>query len=252
MKLKGRVTAITGAGCGNCMGRAFATAFAREGSDLVLNHFSQPPEGMAAFKKELEAIGARVALVEGDISKEETAVRFAVEALDAFGKVDVLMNCAGVTSPNLLVDMSLADWQHLIDVDLTSVFLTCHYIVPHMIERRFGRIINIASQLGQKGAVAHCHYTAAKAGVIAFTKSLAREVGQYGITANCIAPGPINTDMMSGMTDKWREEKVRELVVPRIGEMEEVTPTAILLASEPDGNLYTGQTLGPNQGDVML
>ena len=137
-------------------------------------------------------------------------------------------------------------------MNLNSVFLTCRYAVPHMIERKFGRIINIASQVGQKGSVEHCHYSAAKAGMIGFTKSLAREVGAYGITVNCVAPGPIVTQLMGEVSEEWIRGKAAELVLPRFGEVEEVVPSAIFLASEPDGNLYTGQTLGPNLGDVML
>ena len=121
-----------------------------------------------------------------------------------------------------------------------------------MIQQKSGRIINIASQVGQKGSVEHCHYAAAKAGVIGFTKSLAREVGKYNITANCIAPGPIETQLMGVVSDEWRKNKEAELVLPRFGELEEILPTAVFLAAEPDGNLYTGQTLGPNLGDVMF
>ncbi len=121
-----------------------------------------------------------------------------------------------------------------------------------MKQQRYGRIINIASQTGQKGAVRLSHYASAKAGIIGFTKCLARETGAYNITVNCIAPGPIQTQMLDAASDSWKQDKLAELVLPRFGLLEEVTPTAIFLASEPDGNLYTGQTLGPNCGDVML
>ena len=125
-------------------------------------------------------------------------------------------------------------------------------VLPHMIENKFGRIINISSQLGQIGGVELAHYTASKAGMIAMTKSLAREVGVHGITANCIAPGPIETDLISNLDEEWKKTKESELAIPRFGKVEEVAPSAVFLASEPDGNLYTGQTLGPNSGDVML
>ena len=121
-----------------------------------------------------------------------------------------------------------------------------------MIKQNFGRIINISSQIGQKGSVEHCHYCAAKAGMIGFTKALAREVGDKGITVNCIAPGPIKTQLSKNTSEEWLSNKAKELVIPRFGEIEEVLPSAIFLASEPDGNLFTGQTLGPNCGDVML
>ena len=106
--------------------------------------------------------------------------------------------------------------------------------------------------MGQKGSVEHCHYSAAKAGVIGFTKSLAREVGKYGITANCIAPGPIKTQLLGTVSEEWKKDKLRVLIILRFGEIKEVLPSAIFLASDPDGNLYTGPTLGPNLGDVLL
>lgn len=252
MKLKDKVTVMTGAGCGYGMSTGFPEAFAREGSHLVLNYYRESEEGMQKFKEKLEENGVKVVLCEGDISKEETAKKLIQTAIDTFGRVDILINNAGISTPMRLVDMSLADWQRMIDVDLTSVYLTCREAVPHMIRQKFGRIINIASQVGQKGSVEHCHYAAAKAGVIGFTKSLAREVGEYGITANCIAPGPIVTQLMGVVSEEWKEQKAKELVLPRFGKLEEVLPSAIFLASEPDGNLYTGQTLGPNLGDVML
>lgn len=252
MRLKGKVTVITGAGCGYGMSRGFPTAFAREGADLVLNHFQQDLQKMQEFKEELEGYGAKVVLVEGDISQEDTAHKLIQSAMDSFGRVDVLINVAGISNPKLLIDITTEDWNRMLAVDLTSVYFTCKYAVPVMMKQRSGRIINIASQIGQKGSVEHCHYAAAKAGVIGFTKSLAWEMGAYGITANCIAPGPIETQLMGVVSDDWRQGKQAQLALPRFGTLEEVLPSAIFLASDPDGNLYTGQTLGPNLGDVML
>ena len=253
MRLKDKVAVITGASAGFGMSRGFPEGFAREGANLVLNYFAQPKEAMEAFKKELEDLNnVKVVLVEGDISKEETAVNLINAAIVNFGRVDILINNAGISKPKLLVDMTFEEWQRLMSGNLNGVFLTCKYAVPHMIQQRFGRIINIASQVGQKGSVEHCHYAAAKAGMIGFTKSLAREVGQYGITCNCVAPGPITTQLTGEVSKEWLDAKAKELVIPRFGTVEEVVPSAVFLASEPDGNLYTGQTLGPNLGDVML
>ena len=251
MKLKNKIAIITGAGPGYGMSRGFPTIYAKEGANLVLNH-RRDTEEMLDFKKELEGYGAEVVLVKGDISEEATAKRLIDKAIEKFGRIDILLNNAGISDPKLLIDITKEDWDRMIAVDLTSVFLTCRYAVPIMIKQKFGRIINISSQVGQKGSIEHCHYAAAKAGVIGFTKSLAREVGKYNITANCIAPGPIETQLMGVVSDEWRRLKESELVLPRFGELEEVLPTAVFLAVEPDGNLYTGQTLGPNLGDVML
>jgi 3-oxoacyl-[acyl-carrier protein] reductase len=169
----------------------------------------------------------------------------------AAGVVDVLINSAGILTESPLVTMSPAQWRQTIDVDLTGIFLTCRYVVPGMVERRWGRVINIASQLGIKGGVGLTHYSAAKAGVIGFTKSLALEVAGAGVLVNAIAPGPIETPLVEGITDEWKTAKRRELPLGRFGVPAEVAPTAVLLASDPGGNLYVGQTLGPNSGDVM-
>lgn len=252
MKLKGKIAVITGAGAGNGMSRGFPTIYAKEGANLVLNYYKDSTERMQELKKELEAYGSRVIMQEGDISKPEVAKQLIDTAIAEFGRIDILLNVAGISNPKLLVNMTIDDWNRMLEVDLTSCFLTCKFAVPHMINQRFGRIINLSSQIAQKGSVEHCHYSAAKAGLIGFTKSLARELGQYNITVNCIAPGPIETQLMGVVSPEWRKQKESELVLPRFGELEEILPTAVFLAAEPDGNLYTGQTLGPNLGDVML
>lgn len=252
MKLKRKIAVITGAGAGYGMSRGFPAIYAKEGADLVLNYFKDDPKKMDELKTELESYGGRVVLVPGDISKPDVAEKLINAAIEKFGRIDILVNLAGISNPKLLVDMTLDDWNRMLEVDLTSAFLTCKFAIPYMIKQNFGRIINLSSQIAQKGSVEHCHYAAAKAGLIGFTKSLAREVGQYNITVNCIAPGPIETQLMGVVSSEWRKQKESELVLPRFGELEEILPTAVFLAAEPDGNLYTGQTLGPNLGDVMM
>jgi len=147
--------------------------------------------------------------------------------------------------------MSLAQWQQTIDVDLTGVFLMCRHVVPGMVHRGAGRVINIASQLAIKGGESLTHYSAAKAGVIGLTKALALEVSRSGVLVNAIAPGPIETPLVEGISEDWKTAKRAELPLGRFGRPEEVAPTAVLLASSPGGDLYVGQTLGPNSGDVM-
>lgn len=253
MKLKDYVTLITGVGPDSGMGHGFAEAFAREGSHLVLNYFGQDEEKMKIFAEHIhEETGREVLLFEGDVSDESVVIRMVEETVQNLKKVDVLINAAGISHQALLKDMELSDWNRMIQVDLTSVFLACRYVVPVMLKQGFGRIINIASQVGHKGAAECCHYAAAKSGIHGFTRSLARELGEYGITVNCISPGPIKTRMLAETNEAWVRRKKSELVIPRFGEVEEVVPTAILLAAVPDGNIYTGQSLGPNCGDVML
>jgi 3-oxoacyl-[acyl-carrier protein] reductase len=164
------------------------------------------------------------------------------------GEIDILVNSAGEAP---LIEMDLATWSDTLAVDLTGVFLCCRHFVPRMIERGAGRVINIASQLGIKGWQWLTHYSTAKAGVIGLTKSLALEVSGRGVLVNAIAPGPIETPMVAGITDEWKTAKRAELPLGRFGRPEEVAPTAVLLASDPGGNLYAGQTLLPNSGDVM-
>lgn len=252
LKLENKVAVITGAGPGGGIGYSIAIAFLEEGAKVSLNYLARNSEEEEVFNKEINKYGDKVIITEGDITKEETSERLISNTIKKYGKVDVLVNSAGISTPALLKDMSVSNWDRMLDVNLKSVFLTTKLAVPSMVSQGFGRIINISSQVGQKGSVEHSHYAAAKAGVIAFTKSVAMELGEYGITANCIAPGPIETQLMGEVSEKWKNEKMKELVIPRFGKAEEVAPTAVFLASSPDGNLYTGQTLGPNSGDVML
>ena len=147
--------------------------------------------------------------------------------------------------------MSEETFERTIAIDLKGVFLSGRYAAPHMVKGGGGRIINIASQTAIKGAVSLAHYVAAKAGVIGMTKSMALELAEHNILVNAIAPGPIETPLFDGITQQWRDEKQKELPIGRFGRVEEVAPTALLLASSPGGDIYTGQTLGPNSGDVM-
>lgn len=168
------------------------------------------------------------------------------------GGLDVLVDCAGILTESPLAEMELATWRQTLDADLTSVFLTCRAFLPTMVEAGHGRIVNVSSQLGQKGAANMTHCAAAKAGVIGFSRALAREVSRQGVLVNVIAPGPVVTGLIDTLGDDWRRRTEAELPLGRLGEPDEVAPTAVLLASVPGGNLYTGQTLGPDSGDVMF
>lgn len=256
MKLANKVAVITGGAGpgGGGIGSTIAKAFLQEGANVSLNYLARNSEEKEKFQTEMEPFGDKVMITEGgDISKEETTNKLISNTIGEYGKIDILVNSAGISTPTLIHEMDLRTWNRMIEVNLTSVFLTTRLVVPYMIKNKFGRIINISSQVAQKGSVEHSHYAAAKAGVIGFTKSVALELGNYGITANCIAPpGPIETQLMNEVSETWKDNKKNELVIPRFGKVEEVAPTAVFLASDPDGNLYTGQTLGPNCGDVMF
>ncbi|SNT51518.1 3-oxoacyl-[acyl-carrier protein] reductase [Streptosporangium subroseum] len=241
--LAGRTALITGGASG--IGRAIVDAYVREGAEVIVA--DRDAEPAAKVVTEAGAVGHVVV----DVS-DEASVAGAVEAaMERLGRIDVLVNSAGILTEAPLVEMDLRMWTETITVDLTGVFLCCRHVVPHMVERRWGRVINIASQLGIKGGRSLSHYAAAKAGVIGFTKSLALEVAEHNVLVNAIAPGPIETPLVAGITEEWKAAKRAELPLGRFGQPEEVAPTAVLLASEPGGNLYVGQTLGPNSGDIM-
>jgi 3-oxoacyl-[acyl-carrier protein] reductase len=228
--LLGRTALVVGGGSG--IGLAIAEAFAAAGADVV-----------AADRK-----NAQVPI---DVTDEESVRTAVAEASAGLGRIDVLVNSAGILTESPLVEMDLATWSETLAVDLTGVFLCCRHVVPGMVERGFGRVINIASQLGIKGGRDLTHYSAAKAGVIGLTKSLALEVAEHGVLVNAIAPGPVETPLVEGITEEWKAAKRKELPLGRFGLPDEVAPTAVLLASDPGGNLFVGQTLGPNSGDVM-
>jgi 3-oxoacyl-[acyl-carrier protein] reductase len=172
-------------------------------------------------------------------------------AYDEFGEIDVLVNNAGTFSQVFLHELDVKEWDRVMGVNLRGCFLCTRMVLPRMLERGRGKVINVASQLGQIGGTEMVHYSASKAGVIGFTKALAREVSTKGIHVNAIAPGPILTDMMAEETDEWAAQKLSELPIGRFGEVHEVAPTAVFLASD-ESSYYVGQTLCPNGGDVML
>lgn len=235
-RLDDRTALITGGGGG--LGSAIADLFSQAGARVVV-----------ADRRRVSGNHPSVAF---DVSDDGEVASGVAQARDLLaGRIDILVNSAGILSEAPVVEMSLETWEQTLAVDLTGVFLTCRHVVPEMVQRRWGRIINVASQLGIKGGHSMSHYAAAKAGVIAFTKSLALEVSQHNVLVNAIAPGPFETEMVAGLTQEWKSAKMRELPLGRFGHPDEVAPTALLLASEPGGNLYVGQTLGPNSGDVM-
>ena len=247
-KLDGKVAVVTGAASG--IGRGIAVAFAGEGADIAIVDIAQQDQA-ADVLAEVTGLGRRALFVRCDVSQESDVRAMAGAVLAHFGRVDILVNNAGIFTQSLLAGMSVADWDLVTGVNLRGTFLCTRVLIGQMLERGSGRIINIASQLGQIGGVEAVHYSASKAGVIGLTKALAREVSASGVLVNAIAPGPILTPLLDGETEEWRNAKLAELPMGRFGTVAEVTPTAVLLASD-DGSYYAGQTLGPNGGDVML
>jgi NAD(P)-dependent dehydrogenase (short-subunit alcohol dehydrogenase family) len=247
-RLAGRVAVVTGAASG--IGEAIAFAFAREGADIVVADKVDETRAHKVLMGVAE-YGRRSLFVRTDVADEASVTAMAETALAHFGRVDILVNNAGIFTEALLENMSVEEWDRVVNTNLRGTFLCTRALLGQMLERGDGRIINIASQLGQIGGAAVAHYSASKAGVIGLTKALAREVSSRGVLVNAIAPGPIETPLLDSESDEWRNAKLAELPIGRFGTVDEVTPTAVLLASA-DGSYYVGQTLGPNGGDVML
>jgi len=196
------------------------------------------------FRSKAEAIG-------GDVSVEDDVKKFFTRCREVFGECTLLHANAGYGHQSAFQDITTEDFDRMIAVHLRGVFLCDREALPSMLARGEGVIINTASQLGQIGGRELAHYSAAKAGIIGLTKSLAREVSDKGVRVNAIAPGPIRTPILDGFTDEWMAAKSAELPLGRLGEAWEVAETVAFLAS-PAGAIYVGQTLGPNSGDVML
>ncbi|MFE7630847.1 SDR family NAD(P)-dependent oxidoreductase [Kocuria sp. NPDC057446] len=246
-QLTGKVAVVTGGGSG--IGAAIAVLFAREGADVAV--LDRDEQHAVAVAEESGSFGGRATALAVDVTDGE-AVRGAMErVVEEFGGIDILVSAAGILDETPLLEMTEATFDKVLAVDLKGVFLAARWAAPHMVERGGGRIINIASQLGIKGGTGLTHYVAAKAGVIGMTKAMALELAEHNVLVNSIAPGPVVTPLIEGLSEDWKAAKQAELPLGRFGQAHEVAPTALLLASSPGGDLYTGQTLGPNSGDVM-
>jgi 3-oxoacyl-[acyl-carrier protein] reductase len=246
-KLAGRVALVTGGASG--IGRAAALAMAAEGAALGVVDRNLP--GAEAVVAAARALGVPAAAAAADVG-DEASVGAAFAAITAaLGEPDILFNNAGMDTTSLLADMPVAMWDEMMRVNLRSIFLCTRLVLPAMQRRRWGRIINTASQLGHKGAPLMVHYCAAKAGVIGFTRALAYEVARDGITVNAICPGPIETPLLASLPEDWKRQKQSELAIGRFGHVDEVAPTVVLLASDA-GSYYVGATMNMNGGDYMI
>ena len=240
------VAIVTGAGSG--IGEAVAKRLARDGYAVVVNDLS--PERAAATAAAIAAAGGRAEAVPGDVSQESDVARVAAAAVE-LGPCTLLVNNAGHVHQALFVDLTPADFDRMFAVHVRGTFLCIRAVLPGMLERGSGIVVNVASQLGQIGGIELTHYSAAKAAVIGLTKSLAREVSAKGVRVNAVAPGPINTPLVRALSSDWRTAKAKQLPLGHFGEPEDVAATVAFLASD-EARIYVGQTLGPNSGDVML
>jgi 3-oxoacyl-[acyl-carrier protein] reductase len=251
-RLAGRTALVTGASRG--LGAAMAERFAEEGCEVALNFVAVPDRDNAAEAEavaaRIEALGRRALCLEADVTDADAVEGMVAAALEAFGRLDILVNNAGINRDRTLRKLERPDWDAVLAVNLTGPYVCSRAVLEPMRERGYGRIVSIASVVGQMGNFGQTNYAASKAGLIGFTKSLAREVARYGITANAIAPGFIETEMTAGMPEEARGNVLTAIPVGRLGRPEDVAEAALFLASEAAAYV-TGQVIGVNGGLYM-
>jgi len=246
MRFRDKTALITGSAQG--IGREIALAFAREGADIVISDINL--EKAEVTKKEIEALGVKAMAVElnvTDYSKVEEAVN---KILDKLGKVDILVNNAGITKDGLMLRMADADWDAVINVNLKGTFNCTKAVARSMIKQHSGKIVNIASIIGIIGNAGQANYSASKAGIIALTKTSAKELASRNINVNAIAPGFIQTDMTAKLPEDYKEKMKSAIPLARFGQARDVALACVFLASE-EADYITGQTIVVDGGMVM-
>lgn len=243
--LQDKVAIVTGASRG--IGKAIALALATEGASVAVNYASSSTAAEAVVA-EITAMGGQAIALQADVSQPEAVENFVKAVMEKWGKIDVLVNNAGITKDTLLLRMGLEEWQAVINLNLTGVFLCTKAVSKIMLKQKSGRIINIASVAGQMGNPGQANYSAAKAGVIGFTKTVAKEMAPRGITVNAVAPGFIATDMTE---DLKADEILKFIPLGRYGQPEEVAGLVSFLAANPAAAYITGQTFNVDGGMVM-
>jgi 3-oxoacyl-[acyl-carrier protein] reductase len=249
-KLDNKIALITGSSSG--IGKAVALAFGREGAHLALNYpNASQAQNAAEVKNAISALGRRVIAVQADVSKEDQARTLVEETMQTYGRIDILVNNAGIATVSTVGEMPVALWDEMLAVNLRSVFLCTRLVLPIMYQQNYGKIINTASQLAYKGAPGLSHYCAAKAAIIAFTRSLSLEIGTRNVNANCVAPGATQTPLLSGLSETMIEAIRASIPKGRLAAVDDIVPAYVFLASDASQH-FVGQCLSPNGGDVML
>ena len=246
-KLDGKVALVTGGASG--IGRAIAELFAREGAAVGIIDLDR--DRARNIAGEIAKTGAKTAAAHADVADEPQVKKAIGDIVAKLGEVDILVNNAGIDTTGELETMSTEMWDRMIDVHLKGTFLCTREVLPPMRRKKWGRIISLSSQLAHKGAPTMVHYCAAKAGIMGFTRALAYEVARDGITVNCLNPGPINTPLLHAIPHDWLKRKKGELPIGRFGEVGEVAPAALLLASD-EGSYFIGASMNMNGGDYMV
>jgi 3-oxoacyl-[acyl-carrier protein] reductase len=242
-RLKGKIAIITGSGRG--IGFAIAELFAQEGASIVLSDVSDAMLSEAQAK--IKALGAEVLSVKADVTNESQIEELVKKTVDKFGKIDILVNNAGITRDGLLIRMSQGDWDSVLSVNLKGAFLCTRDVSRVMIKQRSGRIVNMASIIGITGNAGQANYSASKGGLIAFTKTAAKELASRDIRVNAIAPGFIRTEMTDKLPEAMKKAMLERIPLNRFGETADVARAALFLASEDSGYI-TGCTIQVDGG----
>ncbi|MBQ1249445.1 MAG: 3-oxoacyl-[Selenomonadales bacterium] len=247
MQLEGKVALVTGASRG--IGRAVAIRLAKSGAKIAVNYAGNQAAA-EEVKQIIEQNGGEAILVQADISNAESVDAMVAAVMEAFGRIDILVNNAGITRDTLLMRMKEADWNAVIQTNLTGVFYVTKAVSKIMMKQRYGKIVNMSSVVGLMGNAGQANYAAAKAGVIGFTKSMAKELAARNITVNAIAPGFIATDMTAVLSDKVKEDLATKIPMGRLGEADDIASAVLFLVSD-SASYITGQTLNVDGGMVM-
>jgi 3-oxoacyl-[acyl-carrier protein] reductase len=249
MDFTGKTVLITGSGRG--IGREIALAFASRGASIMVN-YPNPSEKTDALHcvEEIQASNAKALLFEADVRSAEAVDQMVQTMIQEWGKIDILINNAGVTKDNLLVKMTEEEWKFVLDINLNGVFTCTKRVVKEMMAKRFGRIISISSIMGLVGNAGQANYAASKAGIIAFMKSVAKEFGSRNITANCIAPGFIETQMTHSLPEEVKKTFLNKVLIKRYGSAADIANAALFLASDL-ASYMTGQVLVVDGGLIL-
>jgi len=242
MNLSDKVAIVTGSGQG--IGRAIALKLAEVGATVVVNDISETIE---AVVEEIKTMKQQSLAIKADVSSAEDVARMVETTMATYGRIDILVNNAGITRDHLLLRMTDDDWNDVLKVNLNSVFLCTRAVLRHMVKQRWGRIVSIASIVGVVGNPGQANYAATKAGIIGFTRTVAKEVASRGITANAIAPGFIETVMTQKLEDNWQQELKKRIPAGYFGSPRDVAEAVAFLASE-EARYITGQVLGVDGG----